>query len=113
MVGKQRCYECGKTGHRSAKCPNKKKEGQTEKAGTVTDVSIKKTKSNCSHCSKPGHKEKDCLKKYPHKAPPTRSMEASGTFLDEKLLVCHIAHDEMPYVMQGVEEAYNPTIEYG
>ncbi len=23
-VGKQRCYECGKTGHRSAKCPNKK-----------------------------------------------------------------------------------------
>ena len=26
LVGKQRCYECGKTGHRSAKCPNKKKK---------------------------------------------------------------------------------------
>ncbi len=27
LVGKQICYECGKTGHRSAKCPNKKKKG--------------------------------------------------------------------------------------
>ncbi len=25
--GKQKYYECGKTGHRSAKCPNKKKKG--------------------------------------------------------------------------------------
>jgi hypothetical protein len=41
LVGKQRCYECGKTGHRSAKYPNKKKKGQTEKACTVTDTSVR------------------------------------------------------------------------
>jgi hypothetical protein len=42
-------------------------------------------------------------------------MEASGTFLEEELLLCHIAQDEMPYVTQGVEEAYYcvPTIEDG
>ncbi len=60
LVAKQRCYECGKTGHRSAKCSNKKKKGQTEKAGAVTDASVKKTKSKSSHCGKPGHKEEDC-----------------------------------------------------
>jgi hypothetical protein len=27
LVGKQRCHECGKTGHKSAKCPHKKKKG--------------------------------------------------------------------------------------
>ncbi len=112
-VGKQRCYECRKAGHRSAKCLNKKKKGQMEKAGTVTDASIKRTKSKCSHCSKPGHKEEDCWKKYLHIAPPRRSTEASGTFLDEELLMCHIAQDKMPYITQGVEEAYYcvPTIE--
>ncbi len=26
LVRKQKCYECRKTGHRSAKCPNKKKK---------------------------------------------------------------------------------------
>jgi hypothetical protein len=60
LVGKQRCYECGKTGHRSTKYPNEKKKGQTEKVGAVTDASIKRTKSKCSHCGKPGHKEEDC-----------------------------------------------------
>ena len=25
--GKQKCFDCGKTGHRSAKRPNKKKKG--------------------------------------------------------------------------------------
>ncbi len=39
-VGKQRCYKCRKTGHRSAKCHNKKKKGRTEKAGAVTDASV-------------------------------------------------------------------------
>ncbi len=36
-------------------------------------------------------------------------------FLDEELLVCHIAQDKMPYVMQNVEEAYYcvPTVEDG
>jgi hypothetical protein len=113
LVGKQKCYECGKTGHRSAKCPSKKKKGQTEKAGAVTDATVKRTKSKCSHCGNPGHKEEDSWKKYPHEAPPRRSTEASGTFLDEELLVCHIAQDKMPYAMQGVEEAYYcvPTIE--
>ncbi len=86
-----------------------------EKAGAVTDASIKKTKSKCSHCSRPGHNEEDSWKKYPHKAPPRRSMKASGMFLDEELLMCHIAQDKMPYVMQGIEEAYYcvPTIEDG
>ncbi len=42
LVGKKRCYECRKTGHRSAKCSNKKKKGQMEKAGAVTDASIRK-----------------------------------------------------------------------
>jgi hypothetical protein len=68
----------------------------------VTDASIKKTKFKCSHCSKPSHKEEDCWKKYPHKAP--------GTFLDEELLMCHIAQDEMPIDMQGVEEAYDLSL---
>ncbi len=27
LVGKQKCFNCRKTGHRSAKCPNKKKKG--------------------------------------------------------------------------------------
>jgi hypothetical protein len=27
-------------------------------------------------------------------------------FLDEELLVCNIAQDKMPYVMQDIEEAY-------
>jgi hypothetical protein len=112
---KQRCYECGKTGHRSAKCPNKKKKGQMEKAGAVTDARVKRTKSKCSHCGKPCHKEEDCWKKYPHKALPMCSTEALGTFLNEELLVCHIAQDEMPYITQGIEEAYYcvPTIEDG
>ncbi len=115
LVGKQKCYECGKTGHRSAKCPNKRKKGQTEKAGAATDASVKRTKSKCSHCSKPGHKEEDCWKKHPHKAPSRHFTEASGTFLDEQLLVCHIAQNKMPYVMQGIEEAYYcvPIIEDG
>jgi hypothetical protein len=112
LVGKQRCYEYGETGHRSVKCPNKKKKGQTEKAGAVTDASVKKTKSKCSHCSKPDHKEDDCWKKYLHKAPPRCSTKASGMFQDDELLVCHIAQDKMPYVMHGAEEAYYcvPTI---
>jgi hypothetical protein len=35
--------------------------------------------------------------------------------MDEDLLVCQIAQDEMPYITQGVEEAYYfvPTIECG
>ncbi len=40
LVGKLRCYECGKTGHRSAKCPKKKKKGQMKKVGAATDASI-------------------------------------------------------------------------
>jgi hypothetical protein len=114
-VRKQKCFECGNTGHRSAKCPNMKKKGQTEKAGAATDANIKRTKSKCNHCSKPGHKKEDFWKKHPHKAPPRCSTEVSETCLDEELLVCHIAQDKMPYVMQGVEEAYYcvPIIEDG
>jgi hypothetical protein len=115
LIGKLRCYECRKTGHRSAKYPNKKKKGQTKKAGAATDASIKRTKSKCSHCGKPGHKEEDCWKKHPHKAPPRHSTETSGMFLDEELLLCCIAQDKMPYVMQDIKEAYYciPTIEDG
>jgi hypothetical protein len=56
---KQKCFYCGKTGHSSAKCPNKKKKGQSKKAGAATDTSIKKAKSKCSLCSIPGHREED------------------------------------------------------
>jgi hypothetical protein len=59
LIRKLRCYECGKTRHRSAKCPNKKKKGQMEKAGAGIDASINRTKFKCSHCGKPGHKEED------------------------------------------------------
>ena len=81
----------------------------------ITDASVKTTESKCSHCGKPGHKEVDCWKKHLHKAPPRCSTEASGMFLDEELLVCHIAQDKMPYITQGIEEAYYcvPTIEDG
>jgi hypothetical protein len=91
-VGKQKCFNCGKTGHRSAKCPNKKKKGQSEKAGAATDASNKKTKSKCSHCGKPDHKEEDFWKKYLHKAPSRSSMEASEMFLDEEHL-CATLHE--------------------
>jgi hypothetical protein len=106
LVGKQKCFNCGKIGHRFAKCPHKKKKGRLEKAGAATDASVKKTKSKCSHCGKPGHKEEDCWKKHPHKAPSMGSMEALGMFLDEGLLVCNIAQDKMPYVMQDIEATY-------
>jgi hypothetical protein len=33
-------------------------------------------------------------------------MEALGTFLDEEVLVCNIAQDEKPYIMQDIEAAY-------
>ncbi len=49
LVGKQKCFECGNTGHRSAKCPNMKEKGKTEKAGAATDAIVKRTKSKCSH----------------------------------------------------------------
>jgi hypothetical protein len=91
------------------------KKGQAEKAGAVTDASVERTKSKCSHCGKPGHKEEDCWKKHLHKAPPRHFTEASGMLLDEELLVCHIAQDKMPYITQGIEEAYYfvPTNEDG
>ncbi len=75
----------------------------------------KKTKSKCSHCGKPCHKEEDCWKKHPHKAPARSSTEALGMFLDEELLVCNIAQEEVPYAMQDVEAAYYcvPIIEDG
>ncbi len=115
LVRKQKCFNCGKTGHRSAKCPNKKKKGQSEKAGAASYASIKKTKSKCSHRGKPGHKEENCWKKHPHKAPSRSSMEASGMFLDEELLVYNIVQDKMPYITQDVEAAYYcvPIIEDG
>jgi hypothetical protein len=81
------------------------KERMSRKAGAVTDASAKRTKSKCSHCGKPGHKEEDCWMKHLHKAPPRHSMEASGMFLDDELLVCHIAQDKMPYITQGIEGA--------
>jgi hypothetical protein len=115
LVRKQNCFNCEKKGHRSAKCPHKKKNGQSEKAGATTDASIKKIKSKCSHCGKPGHKEKDCSKKHLHKAPARSSTEALGMVLDEELLVCNIAQDKVPYAMQDVEAAYYcvPIIEDG
>jgi hypothetical protein len=115
LVGKQKCFNCGKIGHRSVKSHQKKKKGQSKKAGAEADASIKKIKSNCSHCSKLGHKEEDCWKKHPHKAPSRSSTEASGTFLDEELLVCNIAHDKMLYVLQDIEAAYYcvPIVEEG
>jgi hypothetical protein len=115
LVRKQKCFNCGKIGHRSAKLPHKKKKGRSEKAGAAADASAKKTKSKCSYCGKPGHKEEDCWKKHPHKAPSKSSTEALGTFLDEEILLCNIAKDEMPYITQDVEAAYHcvPIIEDG
>jgi hypothetical protein len=106
LVGRQKCFNCGKTGHRAAKCPNKKKKGQSEKAGAATDASIKKTRSKCSHCGKPGHKEDNFWKKHLHKASLRSSTEALGTFLDGELLVCNIAQDKMPYVTVDIGAAY-------
>jgi hypothetical protein len=115
LAWKQKCFNCGKTQHRSAKCPNKIKKGRSEKAGTATDASVRKTRSKCSHCDKPGHKEEDCWKKHPHTAPSRSSTEALETFLDEELLVCNIAQDKMPYVTLDAEAAYCcvPIIEDG
>ncbi len=56
LVRKQKCFNCGKTEHRSAKCPNKKKKGHLEKARTATDASVKKTEFKCNHFGKLGHK---------------------------------------------------------
>ncbi len=115
LVGKQKCFNCKTIGHRSAKCPHKKKKGRLEKAGASADTSVRKTKFKCSHYGKPGHKEEDCWKKHPHKAPSRSSTKALGTFLDEELLVCNIAQDKMPYITQEVEAAYycDPILEDG
>ncbi len=113
MVEEQKCFGCGKKGHSSATCPNKKKKGWSEKAGAAADASVKKTRSKCSHYGKLGCKEDDCWKKHPHKVPSRSSTEASGKFLDEEVLVCNIAQDEIPYVTQDTEAAYYcvPVIE--
>jgi hypothetical protein len=115
LVGKQKCFNCRKIGQRSAKCPHKKKKGRSEKTGAAADPSIKKTKAKCSHCGIPGHKEEDCWKKHPYKAPTRSSMEALGMFLDEELLMCNIAQEEVPNITQDVEATYYcvPIIEDG
>jgi hypothetical protein len=40
LVGKQKCFNCGKIGHRSVKCPHKRKKGQSEKTGTAADARV-------------------------------------------------------------------------
>jgi hypothetical protein len=106
LDGKQKCFNCGKIWHRSAKCSSKKKKGRSEKAGAAADASIKKTRSKCSQCSKPGQKEEPCWKKHPHKSPSRRSTEALGMFLDKELLVCNIAKEKMLYVTLDAVAAY-------
>ncbi len=86
-------------------CTDRKEKGRSENAGTAMDASVKKIRPKCSHCSRPGHTENDCWKKHPHKAPSKSSLEASGAFLDEELLVCKIAVNDATYITQDVENA--------
>jgi hypothetical protein len=106
-IYKQKCFHCGKKGHRASLCTNKKKKGRSEKAGAENDKSVKKTRPKCGHCDHPGHTESKCWKKYPRKAPSKSSLEASGAFLDDELLVCNIvAKDKITCITQDVEAAY-------
>jgi hypothetical protein len=105
-IHKKKCFHCSKKGHRLSLCTDKKKKGRSEKAGTATDASTKKTRPKCSHCSHPGHTENDCWKKHLHKAPSKSSWEASGAFLDKVLLVCNIAVDDATYITQDIETVY-------
>jgi hypothetical protein len=84
----------------------KKKKGGSEKANAAAETRVNKTKSKCSHCSRNGHNESSCWKKYLHKAPSKSSTEASGSFLDEELLVCNIEVNDTYYVTENSENAY-------
>jgi hypothetical protein len=54
-IHKKKCFHCGKKGHRWSLCTDKKKKERSEKAGTATDASVKKTRPKCSHCGCSGH----------------------------------------------------------
>ena len=50
---KGRCYTCGNFGHKSANCPSKKNDSES-------DPRKKRLNVKCTHCGRWGHKYTDC-----------------------------------------------------
>ena len=50
---KERCYTCGNFGHKSANCPSKKNDSES-------DPRKKRLNVKCTHCGRWGHKYTDC-----------------------------------------------------
>ena len=62
---KGKCNNCGKFGHKSKDCRDKKgnKNGKGKNNDKNKDSDSKPFKWNCHYCKKPGHKAQDCFKK--------------------------------------------------
>jgi hypothetical protein len=62
---KGRCHNCGKYGHKGAKCQNKMSNGSNgnQKGGARSNGKSGGFKRNCNHCKKYGHKAVDCFAK--------------------------------------------------
>jgi hypothetical protein len=103
----KRCFHCNsKKGHRLLLYCYKKKKSMSEKTGAAAEIKVNKSRSKCSHCGRTGHDESSCWKKYLHKAPSKSSMEASGAFLEEELLVCNIKVDDTYCITENIENTY-------
>ena len=55
------CFQCGRTGHRRAKCPQLNKANKYDKQKKKQKNAYKKT--ICTYCGKTSHVESECLKK--------------------------------------------------
>jgi hypothetical protein len=103
---KQKCFNCGKTECRPAKCPPPQKKDSWKRPALQQMQALRKPNLSAVAAANQVTRKRTAGKKHSHKAPSRSSMEVLGAFLDEELLVCNNAQDKMPYVTQEVEAAY-------